>query len=126
MTTIGPSLRIIGEITSQEDITIHGGVTGQIRMDQGALLIAPKGSIDADVFGVRVTIHGKLAGNVTATERLELMPTADVSGTLTTPAVVLQDGATFNGLLDMDRTAAKGKSHLRIVPPPTDSVAKAS
>ena len=126
MTTIGPSLRIIGEITSQEDITIHGGVTGQIRMEQGSLLIAPKGAIDADVFGVRVTIHGTLAGNVTATERLELTPTADVTGTLTTPAVVLQDGATFNGLLDMDPSLAKPKSHLRIVPPPVDQVAQAS
>ena len=52
MTTIGASLRITGEVTSQEDITIHGSVTGQIRMKDGTLLVAPKGHIDAEVHGL--------------------------------------------------------------------------
>jgi cytoskeletal protein CcmA (bactofilin family) len=100
MTTIGASLKITGEITSQEDVTIHGSVKGQIRIQQGTLLIAPKGHIDAGVQGSKVTIHGRLAGDVAATERIELMPTADVTGTLTARAIVLQDGAAFNGLID--------------------------
>src|SRR5688500_5216012 len=108
MTTIGASLTITGEITSHEDITIHGSVQGQIRMETGSLLIAPKGKVGADVRGTRVTIHGTLEGNVDVTERVELTPSAVVNGTLTAPSVVLQDGATFNGLLDM-APAARGK-----------------
>jgi cytoskeletal protein CcmA (bactofilin family) len=100
MTTIGASLTITGEITSQEDITIHGSVKGHIRMQHGTLLVAPKGHIDAEVHGSRVTIHGTLAGDVAASERIELTPTADVTGTLTAKAVVLQDGAAFNGSID--------------------------
>jgi cytoskeletal protein CcmA (bactofilin family) len=109
MTTIGPSLLITGEITSQEDITIHGRVKGQIQMQDGALLIAPKGNLDAEVQGTRVTIHGTVAGNVAAAERVELTPTADVTGTITTPCVVLQEGATFNGTVDMIKPAGKAK-----------------
>lgn len=101
MTTIGPSIRITGEITSQEDITIHGTVKGEIRMQEGALLVAPKGTVDADVHGARVTIHGTLAGNVAAGDRLELTPSANVTGTLSSRAIVVQDGATFNGTIDM-------------------------
>ena len=112
MTTIGASLIITGEITSQEDITVHGRVKGQIRMDKGSLLIAPKASIDADVEGTHVLIHGTLAGNVLAAHRIELTPTADVTGTLTTPSVVLQDGATFNGLLDMEKQNGNGKAQV--------------
>jgi cytoskeletal protein CcmA (bactofilin family) len=107
MTTIGASIAITGEITSQEDITIHGSVKGTIRMAKGALLLAPKGTMDADVHGTHVTIHGTLDGNVTADARLELTPTAAVSGTLTTPALVLQEGAVFNGLVDMERQKAR-------------------
>lgn len=107
MTTIGASLRITGEITSQEDITIHGRVNGQIRMVEGSLLVAPQGGVDADVEGARVTIEGMLAGNVAAVERIELAATADVSGTLTTCSIVMHDGATFNGLIDVDRQTAK-------------------
>ena len=107
MTTIGASLLITGEITSREDITIHGRVKGQIRMQEGALLVAPTGSVDADVEGARVTIQGTLAGNVAAAERIELTPTADVSGMLTTCAILMHDGATFNGTIDIDRQTSK-------------------
>jgi cytoskeletal protein CcmA (bactofilin family) len=110
MTTIGPSLVITGEMTSQEDITVHGRVNGQIQMDGGVLLVAPTGHVDADVQGEQVTIHGTLAGNILATGRVELTATADVTGTLTTPAVVLREGATFNGTIEVDRKALSGKA----------------
>ena len=107
MTTIGPSLVITGDVTSQEDVTIHGHVKGHIHMTQGALLLAPKGSVEADVHGTNITIHGAVTGDVAAA-RIELTPTAAVTGTLTGPSIVLQEGATFNGLIDMgQRTAAK-------------------
>jgi cytoskeletal protein CcmA (bactofilin family) len=109
MTTIGPSLIITGEITSREDITIHGRLKGQVRMDAGSLLVAPTGNVDAHVHGTRVTIHGTVAGDVAAAERIELTATSDVTGTLTTLSLVLQDGATFNGVVDMDRSAKAKK-----------------
>ena len=113
MTNIGASLVITGEITSQEDITVHGRVKGQIRMEEGSLLVAPKGNVDAEVEGARVTIQGTLAGNVAAAERIELTPTAEVSGMLTTCAIVMHDGATFNGMIDIDRQTAKGSPRLK-------------
>ena len=116
MTTIGASLLITGEITSHEDITIHGRVKGQIRMEEGSLLVAPKGSVDADVEGARVTIHGTLVGNVAAAEQIELTSTADVSGMLTTCALIMHEGATFNGLVDVDRQTAKGAPRLKVAP----------
>jgi len=126
MTTIGASLLITGEVTSREDITIHGRVKGQIRMQEGSLLVAPKGHVDADVEGARVTIHGTLAGNVAASQRIELTPTADVSGMLTSCAVVMRDGATFNGLIDVDRQTAKGAPRLKIAPATPATAMKAS
>lgn len=126
MTTIGASLIVTGDITSQEDVTIHGRVNGQIRMDKGLLLVAPKGSVDAEVQGTHVAIHGTLAGNVLATDRIELTPTADVTGTLTAAAVVLQDGATFNGTIDMDRTARQEKAVAKTGATPVEQVTKAS
>ena len=111
MTTIGPSLKITGEVTAQEDITIHGRVQGKISMQAGGtLLVAPKGNVDAEVQGTRVTIHGTVAGNVAAADRIELTPTADVTGTLTTSSIVLQDGAKFSGRIEMNKSKAKIKA----------------
>jgi cytoskeletal protein CcmA (bactofilin family) len=106
MTTLGPSLTITGDITSQEDMTVHGRVNGKIVMQQGTLVIAPTGSVEANVNGSKITIHGKVTGDVTATDRIELMQTATVSGTLTAPSLVLQEGASFNGIVDMSKKSA--------------------
>jgi cytoskeletal protein CcmA (bactofilin family) len=51
-----------------------------------------------------------MSGSVAAGERVELAPTATVKGTLVAPAVILRDGATFNGKISIERkgtTAAK-------------------
>ena len=125
MTTIGASLVIMGEIISQEDITIHGRVKGQIRMEEGSLLCAPESSVDADVEGARVTIQGTLAGSVAAAQRIELTPTANVSGMLTSCAVVMHDGAMFNGMIDVDRQTAKGSPRLTIASARPASATKA-
>jgi cytoskeletal protein CcmA (bactofilin family) len=124
MTTIGPSLVITGELTSQEDVTVHGQVKGNIKMAQGALVLAPTGNVEANVHGTRVSVHGKLTGDLTA-ERVELTATANVTGTLTAPCVILQDGATFNGLVDMGQPAARTKPRL-VASNPAAAVAKAS
>ena len=126
MTIIGSSLLITGEITSHEDMTIHGRVKGQIRMAEGSLIVGPTGSVDADVEGARLTLHGALAGNVTASERIELTPKANFSGMLTTRAVLMHDGATFNGLIDVEGHTAKAKPHLTLASATAAPIVKAS
>ena len=117
MTTIGPSLTITGDVTSQEDMTVHGKVNGQITMQQGALVVAPTGSADANVQGSKITVHGKVAGDIAATEKVELTETANVTGTITAPSLVLQDGAIFNGIIDMSgKKAARTGKPAEVVP----------
>ena len=121
MTTLGPSLTIVGDITCQEDITVHGTVKGQITMTKGSLVVAPTGSADANVHGIRVTVHGKVKGDIVASERLELTDTAVVSGMVSAPSLIVHDGATFDGVVDM---AAKKKAKPVLVS--VDPLAKAS
>jgi len=71
MTTLGPSLTVTGDITSNEDITVHGTVKGTLTMQQGALVIAPAGKAEANVEGSTITVHGTVSGDLTATTRLD-------------------------------------------------------
>ena len=109
MTTIGSSLVIKGHLTSKEDITIHGTVNGQISMVEGSLMIAPTARLEADVDVTRVTIHGAFSGNVAAGEVVELTPTATVKGTLVAPSVILREGATFNGAIQVGKKGPSAK-----------------
>ena len=105
MTTIGPSLIIKGDVTSQEDITIHGKVVGKVSMQGGALLIAPHATVQAEAQGAQLTVHGTFLGDIAASERVELTPTAKMDGNIVSPSVVLKDGAVFNGKIVVERRA---------------------
>jgi cytoskeletal protein CcmA (bactofilin family) len=111
VTTIGASLTINGHVTSQEDITIHGRVIGEIAMKQGALFVAPSASIEAKIQATNLMIHGTMKGDIAA-ERVELTDTASVSGTLLSPKVIMRDGAFFNGAIAAGgrETSSKAKN----------------
>ena len=109
MTTIGHSLSIQGEISCDEDLIIEGRVGGQIVMKNGTLTIAKEAQVEADVRGARVQVLGAIQGNIAATERIELAPTAAVVGDLSANRIVLIEGATFTGRIDMDKRTIAAK-----------------
>jgi cytoskeletal protein CcmA (bactofilin family) len=103
MTRIPPSLLISGEIESAEELIIEGHVLGYVLMRNAPLTIAEDGQVDAEVRGVRVLVHGRLTGSITATERIEVGPQAAVRASLSASQVVLADGARFDGGIDMQQ-----------------------
>jgi cytoskeletal protein CcmA (bactofilin family) len=114
VTTIGPSIVISGELTSGEDITIQGRVNGHLMVKDAELTIGEQARLRADVKGTRVMVRGQLKGSIVASERIELAPGAAVEGSLSANQVVLADGTTFNGSIDMDqRTIAARIAHFK-------------
>lgn len=109
MTSIGESLVITGELTSDEDLAVGGRIHGPILVRNGALTVTGTARLDGDVRAARVIVQGAVKGNVAATERIELQPSAIVSGTLSANHIVVADGATFNGRIDMDRRTIAAK-----------------
>ena len=103
MTNIGPTLVITGELTSDEDISIGGRVTGPMVIRTGTLTVVASGRIEGDVRAARVVVLGTVDGSIAASERIELQASAVVSGSLSANHVVIADGATFNGRIDMDQ-----------------------
>jgi cytoskeletal protein CcmA (bactofilin family) len=100
-TVIGSSIVIDGEITGEEGLTILGTVKGKISVAQ-AVTVETGATVEADVEAQTVTVSGKLTGNVTAREKLELRPESKMIGNAKAPRIVVADGATFKGNVDMD------------------------
>jgi cytoskeletal protein CcmA (bactofilin family) len=120
MTNLGPSLTISGDVTSQEDMIVHGTVNGTIIMEQGALVVERTGTAAANVHGSTITVHGTASGELSASNRIELTETANVDGTITAPSLVLREGAVFNGSIDV-RANDEGSvpARLRLAAPNT-------
>ena len=107
MTLIGPSIQITGDISGNEDVTVHGRLVGSVVLRDHALVIERGSHVEADVRCARATIHGELNGAVTATNRVELGPAGQLTGSVSAPQVVVAEGACLNGHVDMgQRTIA--------------------
>jgi cytoskeletal protein CcmA (bactofilin family) len=109
MTHIGASIVVDGELTTTEPLQLDGRLRGQIVARDTEITIGPSAVVDADVRGTRVTVLGRLHGNIVATERIELGPSADVQGSLSANLVVIADGARFNGGIDMSQRTIAAK-----------------
>jgi cytoskeletal protein CcmA (bactofilin family) len=94
-------LKIKGTITGTEDLYIDGQVEGTIRLEQNSLTIGPNGAVDADVFAKDIVIEGKVTGNVTAGDRIDIRKTGSLSGDLSAARIAIEDGAVFRGSVDI-------------------------
>ncbi len=105
---IGPSIRIKGDVTGSEDLVIEGEVDGSVSLGAHAIGVGSEGRVNADIVGRVITVDGHVEGNLEAEEQIVLRGTAKVRGDIKAPRVVLEDGATFRGLVDMGTPAASG------------------
>jgi cytoskeletal protein CcmA (bactofilin family) len=99
--TIGRSITIRGDVTGDEDLLIQGRIEGSVDLEQNSVTVGPEGHVKASLRGRVVTVEGVVEGNLTAMERVVLRSSARVQGDIAAPRVVLEDGATFRGGVDM-------------------------
>jgi cytoskeletal protein CcmA (bactofilin family) len=115
LVNIGPSIFIKGELSGDEDLTIEGKVEGKIELKNHDLTIGSKGKIQAQVYANAITIKGDVTGNVFAKERVEISDTGRLTGDITSPRIVISDGAHFRGSVDMQKKSSESGSSDRTV-----------
>ena len=103
----GSSLVIKGELSGKEDLVLEGKVNGTVSLPEHVLTIGLGAQVSADITARVVVLHGILAGNISASERVEIKSTGRMQGDLVSPKVQMSDGATFTGRLE---TRAPGKA----------------
>ena len=102
-TFIGPNITIDGTITGSESVLIEGTVRGKIDMTAD-LRVGTKARVEATVHAKNVTVEGKLTGDISADDRVELVATATVDGNIKAPKIVVAEGARVRGNVDMGST----------------------
>jgi cytoskeletal protein CcmA (bactofilin family) len=105
---LGPSLLVKGEISGNEDLFIDGTVEGVIRLNERTLLmIGPRANVKADITAGEVVVRGNLKGNILARGRIEVRNDGSVTGDLTTPQVFIEEGASFKGSIEIEKSTDK-------------------
>lgn len=106
-THIGKSIFVKGTIQGSEDLFVDGKVEGSIELSKSSLTVGMNGQVQADVTAREVVILGKLSGNVTAVDRVEIRSQGALTGDVTAARISIEDGAFFKGGIDIQKAAIK-------------------
>lgn len=100
ITHIAPGSRVRGEISGPTELLIEGEVEGEIRID-AVVMIGTEGQVQGPITAQVVRIGGRVFGDVTAADRVEVAPSGTLEGNIAAPRIVIAEGAFFKGQVEM-------------------------
>src|SRR5450432_476693 len=99
--TIGKSLVIKGEVTGSEALYIDGRVEGSINLAGNRVTVGRNGVVNANVTAREIVVLGKVKGNLTASDRVDIRSDGSVTGDVIAARISIEDGAYFKGGIDI-------------------------
>jgi cytoskeletal protein CcmA (bactofilin family) len=112
---LGKGSKFSGKLFFEGPVRIEGQVDGEISAND-AVIIGETAVVTAQLKGASVVIAGKISGDIIAAKRVEIRPTAKVFGNLTTPILVVHDGALFEGHCTMNPEPKEDRKVTPIAP----------
>jgi cytoskeletal protein CcmA (bactofilin family) len=92
--------KISGKLLFEGTTRIDGQVDGEITAKE-SLVIGESAVVTAQIKANAIMVAGKVSGDIVATQRLEIRPSARVIGNLTSPVLIVHEGAMFEGHCSM-------------------------
>lgn len=95
---VGDVLNFTGEISFKSMLRIDGRFSGNVNSSDGTLIVSTGAEVTSAVINVAVAkINGVVEGDINASEQVVLGRTASVTGKLSARAIIVEEGALFNG-----------------------------
>src|SRR5215207_7890092 len=89
-----------GNFRSQRDLRVEGELKGTVTCE-GTLFVSEGATIDAIVEAEHITVAGELTGEIRCRGRLQILPSGKVRANVATGSLVIQEGAIYEGQLEM-------------------------
>jgi cytoskeletal protein CcmA (bactofilin family) len=94
---VGNGTALTGEASFKGMLRVDGHLSGRVSSDDGTLIVSTNGQVDANIEVAVAQIYGTVNGDITATKRIEMGRVARVTGNIQAPALVIENGAIFEG-----------------------------
>lgn len=104
---ISRGVEVSGEVSFADALQVDGRVNGKMASESGTLTIEQTGEVEADIDVGVCVIRGAVRGNVNARSRVEIYKTARVQGDVSTPVLLVEEGAMLSGAVTMGKEAAR-------------------
>lgn len=112
-TIIGKGSKFEGTLKVTGGIRIDGEIEGNIESD-GFITIAESGVARADIKAEECLVSGRVVGNISVDDAIELDDTSNLTGDIIAKVVKIHSGAIFNGSSTMGTKANKKKNKLDV------------
>lgn len=106
---VDPDSSVEGTIRTDRDLRVEGSVSGTIQCE-GVLIVAEGALVDAEIDAASIVVAGEMSGKIRCRGRLEIRSTGIVRGDVRTGALVIHEGARYEGQIAMEMTAAASES----------------
>src|SRR5919206_584786 len=98
---VGNGTTLTGEANFKGMLRVDGALSGRVSSADGTLIVSTNGRVDANVEVAVAQIFGTVNGDIVASKRIEMGRVAKVTGNIQTPALVIENGAVFEGSCKM-------------------------
>jgi cytoskeletal protein CcmA (bactofilin family) len=105
VTIIGQGAKLDGTVVAAGSLRIDGQVKGQINAE-GDVMLTTSSQVEADIRAQNVSVAGRFKGSIVVKGKAELARGGRVDGNITSKALVVEEGAVFQGQSVMDQQAA--------------------
>lgn len=107
---LGKGCEYDGKLTFEGSVRIDGKFSGEI-FSNDILLIGEGALVKAEIDVGTIIVSGTVEGNISAKKMVELKAPALVRGTISTPALMMEQGVVLEGAVKMEeRAGRKGAS----------------
>ncbi|HVN88482.1 MAG TPA: polymer-forming cytoskeletal protein [Candidatus Binataceae bacterium] len=107
--------KISGKLYFEGGTKIDGQVDGEI-IAKESLTIGESAVVTAQIKAASIVVAGKVSGDISATNRIEIRPTAKVIGNLNSPTLVIHEGAVFEGHCSMSAEGSREDRKVTMFP----------
>jgi cytoskeletal protein CcmA (bactofilin family) len=122
---LDPGCRVSGKLNFEAAARIDGLIDGEINA-KDSIVIGESAVVTAKISAASIILAGTVSGEITASQRIEIRPSAKVQGTLTTPKLVIHEGALFEGRCAMGPEKAHDGRKVSLLPKEEHAAARAA
>ena len=99
-TLISSGTTLKGDVKSENDLRIDGTIHGNV-YSSSKIIVGPSGFVEGNIEGSNADITGKVTGNITVKELLQLRGESNVQGNIAAVKLQIDPTAMFNGKCQM-------------------------
>jgi cytoskeletal protein CcmA (bactofilin family) len=114
---LASDVEIKGTLKFSGELSFEGKLDGEIQTE-GILTLGDSAVINGNISAQSVVVRGKVTGNITAKEKIEIKAKAELFGDIRATKLIIEEGVTYVGKTEVNPNKVSPTAPPRTMEPP--------